>query len=111
MFRCVRLPFGLCNAPDLFQKILQRKVLGGCKGVSNYLDDILVHGKTKEEHDANLAVVLAKLKDHNVRLNETKCVFASQTVQFIGFVFIPDGWQINEEKIKAIQNFRTGELC
>lgn len=111
MFRCVRLPFGLCNAPDLFQEILQRKVLGGCKGVKNYLDDILVHGKSKEEHDANLAEVLARLRDHNVRLNETKCVFASQSVKFLGFVLTPDGWQIDDEKLSAIQNFRRPESC
>ncbi|XP_055626825.1 uncharacterized protein LOC129768907 [Toxorhynchites rutilus septentrionalis] len=54
MFRCVRLPFGLCNAPDIFQEVLQRQILGNCPGVKNYLDDILVYGKSKEEHDINL---------------------------------------------------------
>lgn len=111
MFRCVRLPFGLCNAPDLFQEILQRKILGGCKGVKNYLDDILIHGKTKEEHDANLTEVRARLRDHNVKLNETKCVFASQSVKFLGFVLTPEGWQIDDEKLNAIKNFRRPENC
>lgn len=109
MFRCVRLPFGLCNAPDLFQEILQRQILGGCKGVENYLDDVLVHGRTKEEHDANLAAVLARLKEHNVKLNESKCVFGSQSVEFLGFVLTPDGWQIDDEKLTAIKGFRRPE--
>lgn len=63
MFRCIRLPFGLCNAPDIFQEVLQRKILGGCKGVKNYLDDILVHGRTKEEHDPILAAVQERLRN------------------------------------------------
>ncbi|XP_058827395.1 uncharacterized protein LOC131694724 [Topomyia yanbarensis] len=106
MFRCVRLPFGLCNAPDIFQETLQRTILAGCKGCINYLDDCLIFGGTKEEHDENLANVLACLANHNVRLNKDKCVFGSQSVRFIGFQLTPDGWQIEEEKAQAIKNFR-----
>lgn len=54
MYRYCRLPFGLCNAPDIFQEIMQTVILAGCDGVVNYLDDVLIFGKTKEEHDANL---------------------------------------------------------
>ncbi|XP_062711240.1 uncharacterized protein K02A2.6-like [Aedes albopictus] len=111
MFRCVRLPFGLCNAPDLFQETLQRKILGGCKGCKNYQDDVLVFGATKEEHDRNLEAVLACLANHNVKLNEEKCVFGSQIVGFLGFTLTPQGWMIEEEKISAINNFRTPVSC
>ncbi|XP_062541850.1 uncharacterized protein K02A2.6-like [Armigeres subalbatus] len=111
MFRCVRLPFGLCNAPDLFQEALQRKVLAGCKGCRNYLDDILVFGSTKSEHDENLANVLACLKNHNVKLNESKCTFGTQCAKFLGFTLTPEGWQINEEKVAAIKNFRRPTSC
>lgn len=45
IYRYRRLPFGLCNAPDMFQEILQTIVLGGCDGTVNYLDDILVSEK------------------------------------------------------------------
>lgn len=111
MFRCVRLPFGLCNAPDLFQETLQRKILGGCKGCKNYLDDILVFGKTKAEHDENLAAVRSCLANHNVKLNESKCVFGSQSVKFLGFNLTPHGWAIEDEKLSAIQQFRTPTNC
>lgn len=111
MFRYVRLPFGLCNAPDLFQEALQRKVLDECEGCVNYLDDVLVFGLTKEEHDKNLEVVLSRLANHNVKLNESKCVFGSQEVKFIGFILTPRGWQIEEEKISAIKEFRRSSTC
>lgn len=111
MFRCVRLPFGLCNAPDIFQETLQRTVLADCKGCKNYLDDVLVFGKTKEEHDVNLANVRACLANHNVVLNESKCVFGSQSVVFLGFHLTPNGWQVEEEKVQAIKNFRQPNCC
>lgn len=111
MFRCVRLPFGLCNAPDLFQEALQRKILAGCKGCKNYLDDVLIYGNTKAEHDENLAAVLACLDNHNVKLNDSKCTFGTQTAQFLGFTLTPKGWQINEEKVEAIKNFRMPTTC
>lgn len=111
MFRCVRLPFGLCNAPDIFQEVLQRKILGGCKGVKNFQDDILVFGSSKEEHDQNLAVVLDRLKEHDVRINHAKCVFGSQKVVFLGFVLTPQGWQIEDEKLNAVKNFRRPQSC
>lgn len=111
MFRCVRLPFGLCNAPDIFQETLQRTVLAGCKGCKNYLDDVLVFGRTKEEHDINLANVRACLANHNVALNESKCVFGSQSVVFLGFQLTPNGWQVEEEKVQAIKDFRQPSSC
>ncbi|XP_062713311.1 uncharacterized protein K02A2.6-like isoform X1 [Aedes albopictus] len=111
MFRFVRLPFGLCNAPDIFQETMQRKILGGCKGVKNFQDDVLVFGSTKEEHDENLAAVLDRLRNHNVKLNESKCVFGSQIVTFLGFTLTPDGWKIEEGKLSAIGNCRQPETC
>ncbi|XP_062538494.1 uncharacterized protein K02A2.6-like [Armigeres subalbatus] len=110
-FRCVRLPFGLCNAPDVFQEVMQRIILGDCPGVINYLDDVLVFGATKDEHDANLAIVLSRLQQHNVKLNTDKCVFASQSVQFIGFKLAPEGWSVTDEKMCAIKSFRTPSSC
>lgn len=57
-YRFKRLPFGLSNAPDIFQEACQTIILSGCRGVVNYLDDFLIFGKTKKEHDENLEEVL-----------------------------------------------------
>lgn len=111
LFRCVRLPFGLCNAPDIFQEVLQRVILGGCLGVKNYLDDVLVFGPTKEVHDARLEEVLSRLQQHNVKLNDSKCVFSSQAVKFVGFALSHKGWSVTDEKMSAIQSFRTPMSC
>lgn len=109
LYRCRRLPFGLCNAPDIFQEIMQSVILTGCKGTVNYLDDILVFGSTIEEHDANLKEVMKRLRDHNVEINESKCSIGKQAVTFLGFNLAETGWRIEDEKIKAIKHFRKPE--
>lgn len=108
-YRFKRLPFGLSNAPDIFQEIMQTVVLEGCQGVSNYLDDVLVHGATLEEHNANLEKVLCRLREHNVVLNDKKCHFGAESVKFIGFRFSRDGISVEDDKLKAVQEFRTPE--
>lgn len=109
MYRCCRLPFGLCNAPDIFQEIMQSTILSDCDGVVNYLDDALIFGDTKEEHDKNLKKVMTRLQDHNVNINVEKCVLGQQNVIFLGFKLSGDGWSIDGNKIEAIQNFRRPE--
>lgn len=109
MYRFKRLPFGLTNAPDIFQEILQTVVLVGCKGVRNYLDDIFVFGSTKEEHDENLKAVMDRLKDHNVCINEKKCVFGQQSVKFLGFQLSDNGLSVEKDKLNAIREFRRPE--
>lgn len=106
MYRCCRLPFGLCNAPDIFQEIMQTTILSDCEGVVNYLDDVLIFGATKEQHDKNLNAVMARLQDHNVNINTEKCVLSKQEVTFLGFKLSESGWSVDDSKIQAIQNFR-----
>lgn len=108
-YRFIRLPFGLCNAPDIFQEILQTVVLANCPGTANYLDDILVFGHTKEEHDENLRYTLSGLREHNVLRNYEKCVSGIQSVKFLGFLLSHDGWRLDEDKSKAIEGFRRLE--
>ncbi|XP_058820815.1 uncharacterized protein K02A2.6-like isoform X2 [Topomyia yanbarensis] len=109
IYRCCRLPFGLCNAPDIFQEIMQSTILSGCEGVVNYLDDILIVGKTREEHDRNLKNVLSRLQDHNVEINMDKCAFNKQDVPFLGLRLSEKGWSIEDDKIQAIKHFRKPE--
>ncbi|XP_055585407.1 uncharacterized protein LOC129738246 [Uranotaenia lowii] len=111
MFRFVRLPFGLTNAPDIFQETLQCKILEGCEGTKNYQDDILVYGRTKTEHDERLQKVKSRLANHNVEVNTSKCVFGSQSVKFLGFTLTSEGWAVEAEKVDAIRNFRRPVSC
>lgn len=108
-YRFKRLPFGLSNAPDIFQEIMQTIVLADCPGVINYLDDVLVHGSTLEEHNENLEKVLCRLREHNVVINDKKSQFGKESVKFIGYRFSRDGISVEDDKLRALKEFRTPE--
>lgn len=109
LYRCCRLPFGLTNAPDIFQEVMQTVILEDCEGTVNYLDDVMIFGRTKEEHDRNLQNVLKRLQEHNVMINQEKCSFGKEIVTFLGFRVSNEGWQIEDEKISAIKDARKPE--
>lgn len=82
------------------------KILAGCEGCLIYSDDIVVYGSSKEQHDERLAKVMKRLKDYNVTLNQKKCVFGVDKIEFIGHQLSADGIRPRHDKIAAIKNFR-----
>lgn len=61
-FGFLRTPFGILPAPEVFHRVVGDAV-GNMTNVMHYIDDILVWGKTKEEHDQKLQEVLEKIKE------------------------------------------------
>lgn len=97
--------FGITYAPEIFQKIMEQ-ILNGCEGALNASDDIIVHGKTKEEHDNRLAIVLQRLKDFNVLLNQSKCIFGATEITFLGHHLSKNGIKPGASKVSAVKEFR-----
>ena len=78
-----RLPFGITSAPEHFQRRMS-EVLQGAEGAVCLMDDILVHGKTQEEHDRRLVAILKKLEEAGITLNENKCELSKNAAKFLG---------------------------
>ena len=78
-------------------------LLQGCRGVSVYLDDILISGATAEEHLQNLHKVLATLATAGIKLNRDKCAFHLPKVEYLGHEIDDQGLHPTEEKVKAIK--------
>ena len=104
-FRMKRLPFGIATAPEIFQERME-DLLQGCDGTVCYMDDILVFGKTAEEHNENLKRVLKRLQERGLMLNEAKCKCNQSRVRYLGFVVSEDGIRIDPDKISAIQELK-----
>ena len=64
-YQFLRLPFGVSNAPEVFHKYLTQ-ALEGLTGVEVFIDDVLIHGVTLEEHNSRLTAVLSKLKQREM---------------------------------------------
>jgi hypothetical protein len=73
------------------------------------MDDILVHGRTKEEHDHRLDGVLKRISEAGLKLNESKCQFGQQELTFFGHTIGQDGYRPHENKVQAIADLPVPE--
>lgn len=101
-----RLPFGINAAPEFFQKRMC-EILEGLEGVECNIDDCLIYGQTREEHDQRLHTVLTKLSAAGVTLNEAKCEFHKQQIKFLGHVIDEKGIRVDPDRVKAILKLGT----
>lgn len=105
-YEYTRMPFGLKNAPAIFQRGMDdvlRKHIG--KRCYVYMDDVVVFGKTLEEHLENLKIVLETLQSANLKVQLDKSEFLHNKIEFLGYIIAQDGIMPNKNKIEAIEKF------
>lgn len=106
LYRYKRLLFGINCAPELFQNLMEC-ILVGCKNTVVFIDDILIHGETEEEHDAAVKHTLHVLGQYGILLNDHKCSFKQREVMFVGHKLSADGVSPSEAKVKSILSCRA----
>ena len=103
VYEFLRMPYGLCNAPVTFQRLMQN-----CLGELNltysliYLDDMIVFSWTEEEHLHHLRVVFACFLEHGLKLKPSKCHFLQDEITFLGHEISADGMKPGTANLKAI---------
>ena len=103
LFRYNRLVFGIASSPAIFQKTI-KQIMQNVPGKQVILDDIIITGKSDEEHLQNLEMVLQRLQENGLRANSKKCEFFRDRVNFCGHVIDKDGLHKSQDKIDAILN-------
>ncbi|XP_045459304.1 uncharacterized protein K02A2.6-like [Melitaea cinxia] len=88
-YKFLRMPFGICSASEVYQHRM-RQILDDLDGVDVYIDDILIWGKTKQEHDKRLKKVFDRLRQENVKLNKDKCKIDVQQLKYLGHIISKD---------------------
>ena len=107
LFEFNRLPFGLCNAPATFSRLMDNVFSGLSWEVClYYLDDIIVFSKDWEEHLQWLWMVLSCLRDVNLRLGHKKCTFARSSVTSLGHLVSEDGLQPDPRLLDSIREIQ-----
>ena len=100
------MPFGLCSAPATYQrlmgKMLSRLIPKKCMV---YPDDVLVMGRTFQEHLDNLIQVLERLSRAGLQLQPKKCHLAQQKVAYLGYVISSFGISVDTSKVEAVKSF------
>lgn len=87
LFEFARMPFGLCNAPATFQRLMQR-CLGKqlAESVLVYLDDVIVYSKNFTEHLDHLETVFQALGHYGLKPRPEKCWLFQKQVKFMGHI-------------------------
>ncbi|XP_046544508.1 uncharacterized protein K02A2.6-like [Haliotis rubra] len=102
-YRFTRMPFGLHSAQDVFQKRVD-ETYEGLDGVDAIADDILIYGRTLEEHNTHLRAALQRSRERGVKLNKDKCVIGVNEVTYFGHKFTSQGLMPDPVKVTAIVN-------
>ena len=96
-----KLPFGICSAPEVFQKRMSW-ILQGLEGVLCLIDDVLVFGRTEAEHSYRLHVALQRIQSARVTLNVNKCSFFLKSIKFLGHIVDQQGVSADPDKVSAV---------
>lgn len=107
-FKFNRLPFGLCCSPEVFQRC-NMQVFGDLEGVHLYFDDIIICGKTEEEHDRNLCRLLEHARKYNIKFNNKKFQYKLPTVEYLGMKISKHGLEVSDKYTKAIAELKAPE--
>ncbi|EPB66716.1 Low-density lipoprotein receptor domain class A [Ancylostoma ceylanicum] len=79
-------------------------MVAGLRGVATYLDDILVCGRTEQEHTENLLALFERIAEYGFKVRIEKCSFAKPEIRYLGFIVDKNGRRPNPEKIEAIKS-------
>ena len=104
--RFKRLNFGVSSAAEIFQNAI-RETLSGIEGAINLSDDILVYGRTQEDHDQALRKTFQRLREKGLTLHRNKYTFSKNSLEFFGYVFSDKGISADPKKVEAIVNLQS----
>ena len=106
LYECVRMPFGLSNAPAMFQCLMETCLEEmHLKWCIIYLDDIIVFSRTLEVCIERLRDVFSKLAATGLRLKPSKCEFFKSKINYLGHIVSKDSIKTDPKKIGAIEKW------
>ncbi len=97
---------GIKSSQEQFHHALETR-LTGLEGVKNLIDDMYVHGETRQEHDQRLIALLDRLKSLGLTVNKEKCKFGETELDFFGLNFSQNGISITEQKLKELREAKS----
>jgi hypothetical protein len=100
------MPFGLCNAPSTFQRLMNHVFHPFLRHfVLVFFDDILIYRKNWTDHLTHVDRVLFLLSQHQLFLKQSKCAFGASEVEYMGHLVGKDGIRVDPKKIEAMQDW------
>lgn len=111
-YQMTRLPMGLKVSPSTFSRLMTVAMSGlNMEICLVYLDDIIIFGKTLEEHNKNLSVVFERLRETNLKLNPQKCNFLKTELLYLGHLVSAEGVKPDPSKIEIIKHWSSPQTA
>ena len=98
------MPFGLANAPSVFQELVSVVLQDLGKIAMAYLDNIIIFSPSMEEHIKHVQLVFDRSRQHQLKLKISKCKFMQGETQYLGFVINRQGITTDPDKVQVIKN-------
>lgn len=102
-YQFLRLPYGICSAPEVFQEKMF-EIFGSVEGCCFYIDDLLIYGNSVEQHNERLEKILNIAKESNLKFNSEKCKFLVSEVKYMGHIITSEGMKADDSKVQAIRD-------
>lgn len=105
-FQYRKMPFGLCNSPSSFQRIMEialRQLQWNTCVL--YIDDILAFGNDFQTALSNLEEILIRFQEANLKLKPSKCKLFQKSVDFLGSIVSQQGVACDPDKVKAVEEW------
>ena len=104
LFEFVKMPFGLRNAAQTFQRFMDQ-VLRGVPSTYTYMDDVLIASSNPEQHLQDLRTIFDRLTMHGIVINPNKCLLGVTELSFLGHRIDRQGITPLPEKVEAVRDF------
>lgn len=105
-YKFLRLPFGISSAPEYFHSAITR-LFEGIQNIVIYIDDILIFGRTRQEHDKALMAVFDRARKTGLKFNKSKTKLYQSEIKFLGHVFSEEGQKPDDDKVAAILKMKS----
>ena len=104
------MPFGLKNAPSVFQRLMQQVLSGvnpenGPSFVAAYIDDFLIFSVSLQQHLDHLCKVIHRLREVGLKVNPGKCQFIRREVEYLGHINTPEGLKPNYKLVEVVRDY------
>ncbi|CAH8535984.1 unnamed protein product, partial [Schistosoma intercalatum] len=104
LFEFVRMPFGLRNATQTFQRFIDN-LLRDMRFAQGYIDDLLIASPDLQSHEQHVQAVLKRLDEHGINIHQSKCVFGVETLEFLGHTISPEGIKPIKKEVDTIKQY------
>ena len=102
-FEFVRMLFGLRNAPATFQRLMEKVLVRQHDYSSPYIDDVIIYSLSWDDHLQHIDLVLDAIYKHGLTVKASKCVWAAQQVEYLGFTVGNGHLSVPEARVEAIR--------